>query len=254
MKTPALSASAWDRPRGWTADPTELGIAPVWPAWTLRDVMRSVASPLFAHPAVVAVKRGEQVPPDRYTRSIQVAGATIAGVVNPGALWDELSRGATLMFPNMERWDLDAAQAALQLARLTSSLVAISLFVTPPGERGLNVHRDRADVIVVQLEGSKLWSLYGTEPPAVWSSGPVGQLSETETKTEVRVDKGEVLWVPAGTAHAADALEALSIHLSCSLQPADGLLSDGTPRGMHEIAALDADRQRWFGRFTDLCR
>jgi hypothetical protein len=82
------------------------------------------------------------------------------------------NRGATLMFANLHEWHAPSQRLCRSLAERLSTKVTAAIFYTPAGHHGLKVHRDDSHVIVVQLAGTKLWSLHDTpKAPEDWAGG-----------------------------------------------------------------------------------
>jgi len=112
--------------------------------------------------------------------------------------------------------------------RLDEFLRALELFFHAPanvdafwsrGDAKAPPHHDDADLIVVQLKGRKRWFV-STEPaslPNPWKTGP-NPPPTLERHAVIEVDAGDILYLPRGTDHRVDALEA-SLHLSIAFTP-----------------------------------
>ncbi|GAA2424961.1 hypothetical protein GCM10010433_26120 [Streptomyces pulveraceus] len=93
-------------------------------------------------------------------------------------------------------------------------------FLTPPGTRGRPVHRDDADVLAVQIRGSKRWRVYPGPPDGNWRPERVDG-DPGDPLLDVVLRQGEVLHVPRGFAHAAEATGgSASAHLSFTVREA----------------------------------
>jgi bifunctional lysine-specific demethylase and histidyl-hydroxylase NO66 len=69
--------------------------------------------------------------------------------------------------------------------------VQANAYLTPPVAQGLNLHGDPHDVFAVQTHGVKRWVV---EPP-------------DEPRWELELRPGDVLYLPAGTRHAAQTID-----------------------------------------------
>ncbi|MFD1660868.1 JmjC domain-containing protein [Streptomyces caeni] len=170
----------------------------------------------------VGVQRADKViTPEAYCSSRTFNGTVHHDFADGGKIRDLVRDGGTLVLRGLEQWH--AATASLTSA-LTSELglrADAALIITPPGRQGLRVHRDDADVFVVQLNGSKNWRVHAGPTDEDWIPG----LTEDDglpLLSEV-LRTGEVLYVPRGFAHYATGERGLSVHLSLAVREVGGV-------------------------------
>lgn len=120
-----------------------------------------------------------------------------------------------------ERWP-SVQQLSKELSCDLNLHTQVNAYLTPASSQGFPRHFDDHDVLVIQVEGSKVWR--------VWS-GPVdlplaGQhQSQRHTEAPAHADMvvtlgpGDVLYLPRGTYHEAEAQSETSLHLSVGLFP-----------------------------------
>ncbi|MFI6638676.1 JmjC domain-containing protein [Streptomyces sp. NPDC050504] len=127
---------------------------------------------------------------------------------------------ATLLLRYVDQWHAGVRELTDGLAERFGRQVEAFYFLTPPGARGRPVHRDDADVLAVQIHGTKRWRVYGGPPDGNWQPERVdGDPGDVLLETELR--EGEVLYVPRGFAHAAVATGGTaSAHLSLTVREA----------------------------------
>jgi ribosomal protein L16 Arg81 hydroxylase len=82
------------------------------------------------------------------------------------------------------------------------------------------LHRDDADVFVVQTAGSKTWRVHEGVADGRWGPGPVSGDPPAEV-LHTELSAGEVLYIPRGFAHQAVAGAGLSAHLSVTVREVD---------------------------------
>ena len=87
------------------------------------------------------------------------------------SLYQRYGEGYTLVVHQLERRWLPLASLASALQWELDAKVTIGFYLTPAGSRGLAPHFDTHDVIILQISGSKTWSLYG--PVDTVGEGPV---------------------------------------------------------------------------------
>jgi len=140
----------------------------------------------------------------------------VAGVGDPGRIFDEFRCGATMVFQGLQRSCPPLTLFCRELELGLSHSVQANAYVTPAGARGLGVHYDTHDVFVLQLAGTKAWSIHAPVlvdplPSQPWhgtaaDAGPV--------LLSVELEAGDCLYVPRGFLHSARAQETLSAHLT----------------------------------------
>lgn len=184
--------------------------------FSLDDVDRFVASSAPRLPAFRLVKDGTPLDTSRYTRTARVGGQAVAGMGDPGRIFEEFRAGATLVFQGLHRSCAPLTAFCRDLELELSHAVQANAYVTPAGARGLGVHYDTHDVFVLQLAGTKAWSIH--EPVLVdplpsqpWK-GTAADAGEPILTVELRA--GDCLYVPRGFLHSARAQDDLSAHLT----------------------------------------
>jgi lysine-specific demethylase/histidyl-hydroxylase NO66 len=182
---------------------------------SLDDVDGIVAS--FPRlPSFRLVKDGRPLEPSRYTRSARLGGRSVSDVGDIGRIYEEFRFGATIVLQGLHRTWLPLARFCRDLELELTHPAQANAYVTPPTARGLAVHYDTHDVFVLQLAGTKAWTVYEPvlELPLAsqrWSSS-MG--SPDEPLLAVDLSPGDVLYIPRGFLHAARAQEGVSAHLT----------------------------------------
>jgi bifunctional lysine-specific demethylase and histidyl-hydroxylase NO66 len=184
--------------------------------FSLDDVDRFVASSSPRLPTFRLVRDGKPLDPSRYTRKATVGGQPVSGLGDPGRIFDEFRAGATIVFQGLQRSCPPLTRFCRSLELDLTHAVQCNAYVTPAGARGLGVHYDTHEVFVLQLAGTKAWTIH--DPVLV---DPLQSQPWTGTAADagppimsVELAAGDCLYVPRGFLHAARAQEALSAHLT----------------------------------------
>jgi lysine-specific demethylase/histidyl-hydroxylase NO66 len=148
-------------------------------------------------PTFRLVQDGTTLPPERSTRTLRLGGRAVDDAADLARIADAVGGGATLVLQALQRTSLPIARFCRSLERATSHPVQANAYLTPAGGSGLAAHGDDHDVLVLQLAGTKAWTIDG-----------LGSL---------RLEAGDVLYLPAGTRHAAEAQTEASLHLTVGL-------------------------------------
>jgi quercetin dioxygenase-like cupin family protein len=149
------------------------------------------------HPAFRLVRDGTTLPRERSTRRVRIGGRWVEDVADPQAVAAAVGDGATLVLQSLHRHWPPLAELCRALERATSHPCQANAYLTPAGAAGLGRHHDEHEVLVLQVEGRKAWEVDG-----------LGSLE---------LVAGDVLYVPAGTAHEARTQDGPSLHLTVGI-------------------------------------
>lgn len=205
--------------------------------FSLDDVDRFVSTSSPRLPTFRLVRDGKPLDPSRYTRRATVGGQPVTGLGDPARIFDEHRRGATIVFQGLQRSCPPLTRFCRSLELELTHAVQANAYVTPAGARGLGVHYDTHDVFVLQLAGTKAWTIH---EPVVADPLPSQPWRGTAADAgppilSVELAAGDCLYVPRGFLHAARAQEALSAHLTI------GIVTTTWHDVLREIVAGTAD-------------
>jgi len=140
-----------------------------------------------------------------------------SGLIDIARLYQQYEAGGSISLSNLEGHLPIMANLCRSLEREMSSRFQANVYFTPHNAQGLRSHYDNHDVFVLQLEGSKKWTLYDTpvelpfrgeefHPEVV---GPPGDIT-----MEFELQAGDMLYLPRGIMHDATATDEDSLHLT----------------------------------------
>ena len=111
-------------------------------------------------------------------------------------------------------------------------------YLTPPGAQTAPPHADDRDVLVIQVVGAKQWTVYSNIPiPFPYPHEQVGKeglavpphvLEGPKTLNQVTLEAGDVLYIPRGQVHQAQAAATTqepSFHVTIALATHDWTLA-----------------------------
>ena len=138
---------------------------------------------------------------------------------DPASIFDEFRAGATIVFQGLQRSCAPLTRFCRALELELPHGVQANAYVTPAGARGLGVHYDTHDVFVLQLAGTKAWSIHEPVLADPLASQPwKGTAADAGPPIlSVELQAGDCLYVPRGFLHSARAQEALSAHLTVGI-------------------------------------
>jgi ribosomal protein L16 Arg81 hydroxylase len=169
---------------------------------------------------------GKQVPVSAYQRQVQSQrrrGVTIPRI-NNRELVGNLREGATLILDAVDELYEPLTALAEQLERRFHERVQVNAYAGWYTSPGFDLHWDDHDVLILQLQGRKQWSVYGAtrsfplardaEPNSVKPESPVW---------EGTLEDGDLLYIPRGWWHAAVPLAEPTLHLTFGIHNRTGI-------------------------------
>ncbi|MBO1413568.1 JmjC domain-containing protein [Streptomyces sp. FH025] len=185
--------------------------------FTLADADAALATGFLHEPYVEMTRAEEALGRDAYLTPRTVYEGTHGGFADERKIRALLDDGATLLMRRVDQWHGPTRDLLARLSAELQRAVEAFCFITPPGTQGVPLHRDDADVLVLQLNGSKSWSVHEGPKDGDWQLGRVeGEPPAEVLRTTLR--PGEVLYIPRAFAHQAVGDEGLSVHLSLTIR------------------------------------
>ena len=187
-----------------------------------------------------------------------------AGRVQPLEVARHFDGGATVIFNQLHTRVPALARLCVALGRRFSSRVQTNVYLTPPDAQGFAPHWDTHDVFVLQISGTKRWSIYDTKVRLPLKGQrfepgtPPGDVSD-----EFELAPGSAVYLPRGLMHSARSTDQPSLHVTLGLTAftwAEFLVESVTaaalgeeslrrnlPRGFALGGFPAAERERLFG-------
>ena len=122
-----------------------------------------------------------------YCRSAPIGNEQVDDVVEPNRVLEHYTSGATVVLQALQFTDPVFAELSTNLALELDHPVQVNAYLTPPAERGLDIHFDFHDVVVVQLAGRKRWRVW---PPLPRTERPLKRGPSISQPTARRTRRG----------------------------------------------------------------
>lgn len=140
-------------------------------------------------------------------------------------------------------------------AYFTNVTCGMNVYWTPTGSQGFAPHYDDVDVYILQLEGTKLWTVYESDGSELFPLLPTTSSLDFHPSelaalpsTQYELKPGDVLYLPRGFIHHALAMEhnehSLHITLSTSFMTKGQLLQRAVTRLLEQAQARSVDLRR----------
>jgi hypothetical protein len=192
-------------------------------------------------------KNGSVLASATFTRSGGF-GAAIADQVADDKVLAQLAGGATLVLQALHRTWPPLIRFGSALAAELGHPVQINAYITPAENQGFAAHYDTHDVFVLQVSGSKRWTIH---PPVIDDPLPTQTWEQRKSEVAARASEaplidtvlrpGDALYLPRGYLHSAVAQGELSIHLTVGVHP---LTAYDLARELIAAATADRDLRR----------
>jgi ribosomal protein L16 Arg81 hydroxylase len=143
------------------------------------------------------------------------------GSLDVGRIRDAFAEGYTIVLDGVEKYVRAVAKVARSIEVELNFPIQVNTYITPPGQTGLAPHYDDHDVLILQVQGSKIWHLYlGADRPPREIQREKDKAVDADglpAPTDVRLEAGDVLYVPRGRVHSAETTSEQSIHLTVGI-------------------------------------
>lgn len=200
-------------------DPDRFGSLFSWNA-----LSKILSTHRFEFPRLRLLSGGRVAPPSQYMLSRVDRRGNPFVTHDAAAVGRLMARGAMLHITSIgETWP-PLADFAASLERSLGGRVQVNLHAGFAGSRGFHAHWDGHDVYAAQIDGSKVWRLFGFTAEAPLAVPPDEKHgAPTKHVWEGIVGLGDMLYLPRGYWHATEYRADPSLHLTFAVQHATGL-------------------------------
>ena len=141
------------------------------------------------------------------------------GGFDAAGIGKDFADGYTIVLESIHRYVRAIASLLHAIEVELNFATQVNAYFTPPESQGFVAHYDDHDVLILQIRGSKIWHLYDgadVAPHEMVRQEPIAAAA-LPSPTDVRLEAGDVLYLPRGRVHAAEATSELSVHLTLGL-------------------------------------
>jgi hypothetical protein len=191
---------------------------------TWDDLNEIVAAHRLEPPRMRLSRAGEAVPVTAYS----ILRTNRRGVswyqVQPAEFHAKLAEGASLVIDAIDQIHPPVQKAAAGLEGFFRTPVQVNAYASWTAEEGFGTHWDDHDVVMLQLEGSKRWKIYGpTRRAPAWRDVEAPEAPTGDPIADLVLTPGDVLYLPRGWWHAVSADQGTaSLHLTFGLAAQTG--------------------------------
>ena len=162
------------------------------------------------------MRDGEVLPAGAWTRRARTGGTWVDDLVHPGRALDAFAGGATVVLQSLQRWWPPLAAFCRDLELALEHPVQANAYLTPAGARGLAPHHDTHDVFVLQVHGTKSWTVREpvVEAPLARHRSEHEAAGRQPVLFEADLQPGDCMYLPRGFVHSATAQAGTSLHVT----------------------------------------
>ena len=164
-------------------------------------------------------RNSDQIILKNAAREVTSDDYTIDGAIDVAKLYQLFHEGSTITLAFLDEVVPELARFCRSLEREFTCPLQTNIYLTPPGAQGAKAHYDTHDVFVLQVAGSKKWTIYGTPVelplPAQDFDAAIHELGQPTMEFEL--EAGDVAYVPRGVAHDARSTDTVSLHITAGI-------------------------------------
>lgn len=222
---------------------------------TFNDIDRILAEQTFRQGDMRIVDMQDPVTRADYMHGNQVDLAR---------LYDLFQRGATVVFEQLDGKWLPLRKLCRAMEQELGHPAQANIYLTPGSShgrqgdhaQGLKRHYDTHDVFVLQVAGSKTWSLFDqdVELPLKSQQPRPAEYEEMVVRQTIHMKAGDTIYIPRGFVHDAQATEDSSLHITLGILSYTWatLLGEAVQIAAREDVALRHSLPRHIGAGFDL--
>ena len=166
------------------------------------------------------VRESVMVPPEHWLTKSPADGTNKVDTAKVAAF---LAQGFSLVVTRIEEHAPHLAALCDNIRSRLFEQIKVGVIVTTGKAGAFTLHYDPEDLIILQVEGSKRWKIYGpaVSNPVIGMAKPSPPPEETPIFDEV-LNAGDFLFVPGGNWHRCESGPTRSVHLGIFFQPPTG--------------------------------
>lgn len=139
------------------------------------------------------------------------------GTANVNLVIESYLKGSTVILSGLEQTWEPLTLFSRALEGCLNHPIAMAVYLSPPNFHGVKPHYDTQENFLLQVEGSKQWTVYKPLhefPPVEGSYAPVPREKLSEPICETVLNPGDALYIPRGFVHEGMAGDKPSLHIT----------------------------------------
>ena len=182
---------------------------------SITEIDRFLATTTPYHPDVFLTDAARELKIEDFT----VASSEPPGRIDLARAYQLFGTGATIVLNQMHERLPQLADLCRVVEHAFSHHFQTNIYLSPPNAQGFKTHFDSHDVFVLQVSGSKHWTVYNTLielPLAGQAFEPEKHVAGGPTR-EFVLNAGDLFYCPRGLFHSARSTDEASLHITLGL-------------------------------------
>jgi ribosomal protein L16 Arg81 hydroxylase len=176
------------------------------------DQMLAGTSPRISDLFLVDAAR--ELTPENYT----FANSEPPGRIDVPRVYELFRTGATISVSYLHERMPQLAALCEAMEKPFSQHFQTNIYLSPPNAQGFKTHFDNHDVLVLQVSGSKVWTLYDSiELPLQGQRFDPDKHIAGPATSEFVLNAGDMFYCPRGVYHSARSTDETSLHITLGL-------------------------------------
>lgn len=182
---------------------------------TIDAVDRFLATTSPCHPDVFLVDAARELSPEDYS----FPSGTPQGRLDLPRVYQHFESGSTISISHLHESLPELAALCRAAEHTFSGHFQTNIYLSPPNAQGFKTHFDSHDVFVLQVAGSKQWTLNDTliELPLHGQGFEPEEHMPGPVSRELTLRAGDLFYCPRGLFHAARSTDEVSLHITLGL-------------------------------------
>src|SRR5262245_99101 len=182
---------------------------------SIEEIDRYLSTTTPCRPDVFLVDAARELDPKDYS----FPDSQPPGRIDLPRAYQLFATGATISLSQLHERVASLAALCRAIEKAFSSHFQTNVYLSPPNAQGFKTHFDSHDVFVLQVAGSKLWTLYDTGivlPLRGQAFDPDKHTPGPPTR-EFTLHAGDLFYCPRGLYHSARSTDETSLHITLGL-------------------------------------
>lgn len=174
---------------------------------SLNEVDRVITTLNLSYPSITLKNADKNVLPADYS---------VRGALDVAAVYQLFQEGSTIVLAFLDNVTPPLTSLCRRLENEFCFPLQANAYLTPAGAKGARHHYDTHDVFVLQVVGSKRWSIYGTplELPLRAQEFDAAIHERGAPTMEFELTAGDAAYIPRGAVHDARSSDDVSLHIT----------------------------------------
>jgi hypothetical protein len=190
------------------------------PLLTLEDINEHLGEAHLSSAALRLARDGQEAAARIFTYPETSTNSHWArGTVDKDVLFAKFYEGYTIIMMEYERHSAAMLRLRHDIERVFHAPVMTHVYLTPRNAQGFIPHWDTHDTFILQITGTKDWTVYDSPMtlPTPRQRVYPGEWTKVEPTLKAALEPGDLLYMPRGFVHEAHARDAVSGHVTIGL-------------------------------------